>query len=95
MLEVHVMLHQRGKGTARKSSRFLARMHLILAGTRRSAREGMRSHSVCKCPTMWLLSNLDTGGEVENDARCELTHVHFERENGLRHQYPNWTRATK
>ena len=42
MLEVHVMLHQRGKGTARKSSRLLARMHPILAGTRRSAREGNR-----------------------------------------------------
>ncbi len=36
---------------------------------------------------------IDTGGEVENDARFEIAYVHSERKNGLRHQYPKWTRA--
>jgi hypothetical protein len=36
------------------------------------------------------MPTLDTGGEVENDAHFHFECVHFERENGLRHQYQFW-----
>jgi hypothetical protein len=38
---------------------------------------------------IWLMSTLDTGGEVENDAHCafQLPSSDSERENRLRHQY--------
>ena len=32
-------------------------------------------------PINWLMITLDTGGEVENDARFEITSAHSEREN--------------
>lgn len=39
-----------------------------------------------KFPTKWLLSTLDPGGEVENDALLHFEDAYSERENRLRYQ---------
>lgn len=51
----------------------------------------MKRHGSCVNPNIIrLLSTLDPGGEVENDALLKQERIHSERKNGLCHQDQIW-----